>query len=189
MTALWTSTDVIAATGGISHGSWTASGVCIDSRTVKKGDLFIALKGPNFDGHQFAIDALNKGAAAALIQDPLKDSDSYHDRLVMVKDTFAALQDLGKAARVRTKARIVAVTGSVGKTGTKEALKLSLAAQGATHASQGNLNNHWGVPLSLSRMPTETKFGVFELGMNHAGEIAPLSKLVRPHVALSLIHI
>ena len=184
MNALWTSIDVANATGGISAGSWTASGVSIDSRTVQKGDLFVALKGPNFDGHQFAIDALDKGAAAAIVQDPLEDSDSYHDRLVMVKDTFAALQNLGKAARSRTQARIIAVTGSVGKTGTKEALKLSLAVQGPTHASEGNLNNHWGVPLSLSRMPAETKFGVFELGMNHAGEIAPLSKLVRPHVAV-----
>lgn len=184
MTILWTSLDVVSATGGSGSGLWNATGVSIDSRTLQKGDLFIALKGPNFDGHQFATEALEKGAAAALIQDEIKGSHGYHDRLVMVKDTFAALQNLGEAARVRTQARIVAVTGSVGKTGTKEALKLSLSVQGATYASEGNLNNHWGVPLSLSRMPADTKFGVFELGMNHAGEIAPLSKLVRPHIAI-----
>ena len=184
MSTLWTSAEVTHATAGTCSGSWNAAGVSIDSRTVEKGDLFIALKGPNFDGHQFVADALNNGAAAAIVQEPFKDSDNYHDKLVMVKDTFAALQNLGQAARARTTARIVAVTGSVGKTGTKEALKLSLSAQGATHATEGNLNNHWGVPLSLSRMPADTKYGVFELGMNHAGEIAPLSKLVRPHVAV-----
>ena len=184
MTALWTSAEVVKATGGSCTGAWSAFGVSIDSRTVQEGDVFVAVKGPNFDGHEFAADALNKGAAAVIVQDPLRDSDNYHDKLVKVKNTFAALQDLGGAARARTKARIVAVTGSVGKTGTKEALKLSLAVQGATHASEGNLNNHWGVPLSLSRMPADTKYGVFEIGMNHAGEIAPLSQLVRPHVAI-----
>jgi len=184
VTALWTTVEVTKATGGTCSGSWSASGVSIDSRSIQKGDLFVALKGPNFDGHQFAADALSKGAAAVIVQESFRDSDGYHDKLVMVKDTFAALQNLGKAARARTSARIVAVTGSVGKTGTKEALKLSFKVQGATHATEGNLNNHWGVPLSLARMPTETEYGVFELGMNHAGEIAPLSKLVRPHVAI-----
>ena len=184
MTPLWTSVDVAKATGGTNVGTWGASGVSIDSRTVQKGDLFVALKGPNFDGHAFAADALDSGAAAALVQESIKDSDSYHGKLEIVKDTFAALQDLGKAARARSKARIVAVTGSVGKTGTKETLKLSLSVQGATHASKGSLNNHWGVPLSLARMPADTEFGIFELGMSHAGEIASLSKLVRPHVAV-----
>ncbi|MEQ9447503.1 MAG: Mur ligase family protein, partial [Rhodospirillaceae bacterium] len=144
----------------------------------------IALEGPTFDGHDYVAEAFKNGAASALVHRAPKDSDDYHDRLVMVKDTFAALQDLGRAARARTRARIVGVTGSVGKTGTKEALKRSLGVQGKTHASEGNLNNHWGVPLSLARMPAESDFGVFELGMNHAGEIAPLSKLVRPHVAV-----
>ncbi len=184
MTPLWTSDDVVKATGGKTAGTWSASGVSIDSRTVRKGDLFVAIKGPNFDGHEFVADALKNGAAAAIVQDANKDSDSYQDRLVMVKDTFAALQDLGKFSRTRSKAKIIAVTGSVGKTGTKEALKLGLSILGSTHASEGNLNNHWGVPLSLARMPADTQFGVFELGMNHAGEIAPLSKLVRPQVAI-----
>ncbi|MGE4061876.1 MAG: UDP-N-acetylmuramoylalanyl-D-glutamyl-2,6-diaminopimelate--D-alanyl-D-alanine ligase [Rhodospirillaceae bacterium] len=181
---LWNAKDVAAATGGKGSGSWTASGVSIDSRTVAKDDLFVALQGPNFDGHDYVVQALEKGAAAALVHRAVKDSDRYHDRLVVVKDTFLALQDLAKASRARTKARIIAVTGSVGKTGTKEALKLGLSVQGKTHASEGNLNNHWGVPLSLARMPADAKFGVFELGMNHAGEIAPLSKLVRPHAAV-----
>ena len=184
MSALWTAKDVATATGSASKGSWNASGVSIDSRSVSKGDLFVALKGPNFDGNDYAIRALEKGAAAALVHGAIKNSDSYHDRLVVVKDTFLALQELAKAARARTSARIIAVTGSVGKTGTKEALKLGLSVQGKTHASEGNLNNQWGVPLSLVRMPADAKFGVFELGMNHAGEIAPLSKLVRPHAAV-----
>lgn len=182
--ALWTAKEVAAATGGASTGTWTANGVSIDSRSVSAGDLFVALQGPNFDGHDYVKQALEKGAACAIVHRAPKDSDSYHDRLVVVKDTFLALQDLAKAARARMNGRVIAVTGSVGKTGTKEALKLGLAAQGKTHASEGNLNNHWGVPLSLSRMPADTKFGVFELGMNHAGEIAPLSKLVRPHAAV-----
>lgn len=182
--ALWTAKEVAAATGSASTGDWTANGVSIDSRSVAAGDIFVALQGPNFDGHDYVKQALEKGAASAIVHRAPKDSDSYHDRLIVVKDTFLALQDLAKAARARMNGRVIAVTGSVGKTGTKEALKLGLSVQGKTHASEGNLNNHWGVPLSLSRMPADTKFGVFELGMNHAGEIAPLSKLVRPHAAV-----
>ena len=184
MTALWTTAEVVKATGGKCAGAWTAHGVSIDSRTVAKGDLFIALKGPNFDGHGYVAAALKAGAAAALVHGEVQDSADYHDRMVVVKDTFAALQDLAAFARARTNGRIIAVTGSVGKTGTKEALKLGLAALGKTHATEGNLNNHWGVPLSLSRMPADTAWGVFELGMNHAGEIAPLSQMVRPHAAI-----
>ncbi len=184
MSALWTAKDVAAATNGTTKGTGAASGVSIDSRTVVKGDLFVALQGPNFDGHAYVTQALDKGASFALVHSTPKDSDKYHDRLIVVKDTFLALQDLGRAARARTKARIIAVTGSVGKTGTKEALKLGLSVLGKTHATEGNLNNHWGVPLSLARMPEDAKFGVFELGMNHAGEIAPLSKMVRPHAVI-----
>lgn len=184
MTPLWTSDAVIRAVSGKCPGNWTASGVSIDSRSVRPGDLFIALKGPTFDGHAYVLTALKQGAAAAIIHNEIKDSGEYHNRLVLVKDTFAALQNVAVAARARTKARVIAVTGSVGKTGTKEALKLGLSYLGATHASEGNLNNHWGVPLSLARMPGETAFAVFELGMNHAGEIAPLSRMVRPHAAI-----
>ncbi len=182
--ALWTAKDVAAATSSSTAGNWSATGVSIDSRSVAVGDLFVALQGPNFDGHDYVKHALENGAAAAIVHRAPKDSDSYHDRLIVVKDTFHALQDLAKASRARMKGRVIAVTGSVGKTGTKEALKLGLSVQGKTHASAGNLNNHWGVPLSLARMPADTEFGVFELGMNHAGEIAPLSKLVRPHAAV-----
>ncbi len=184
MSALWTAEEVVKATDGVCAGAWTASGVCIDSRKVKAGDLFIALQGPNFDGHAFALKALEQGAAVAIVHSAIPDSGSYHNRMVMVKDTFAALQNIATTSRARTKAKIIAVTGSVGKTGTKEALKLGLSILGKTHATEGNLNNHWGVPLSLARMPADAAFGVFELGMNHAGEIAPLSKMVRPHAAI-----
>ena len=184
MSALWTSTEVIKATNGACTGTWSAEGVSIDSRTVKPGDLFVALKGPNFDGHAYVLAALKNGAAAAIVQSDIKDSGDYHNRLVMVKDTFAALEYLGTASRARSKAKIIAVTGSVGKTGTKEALRLGLSGVGKTHATEGNLNNHLGVPLTLARMPADAEFGVFELGMNHAGEIAPLSKMVRPHAAI-----
>ncbi len=184
MTALWTAADIASATSGKTNGRWTVSGISIDSRTLKAGDLFIALKGPNFDGHDYVATALAQGAAAALVHRAPADSANYHDRMIVVKDTFAALENLARAARARSAARVIAVTGSVGKTGTKEALRLGLASQGATHATEGNLNNHWGVPLSLARMPAATRFAVFELGMNHPGEIAPLSKLVRPHAAV-----
>ncbi len=185
-TALWTAQEIASATGGTTTGTWNATGVSIDTRTLKPGDLFVALQGPSFDGHEFVVAALKAGAAGALVHREIaqQDSDNSHTRLVVVKDTFAALENLGRAARKRTNAKIVAVTGSVGKTSTKEALRVALSAQGATSATLGNLNNHWGVPLSLARMPRETKFGVFELGMNHAGEIAPLSQMVRPHVAV-----
>ena len=184
MSALWTSAEVIKATNGACTGTWSAEGVSIDSRTVKPGDVFVALKGPNFDGHAYVLAALKNGAAAAIVQSDIKDSGDYHNRLVMVKDTFAALENLGIASRARSKAKIIAVTGSVGKTGTKEALRLGLSGVGKTHATEGNLNNHLGVPLTLARMPADAEFGVFELGMNHAGEIAPLSKMVRPHAAI-----
>ena len=182
-TPLWTAEEAAAATGGRNTRDWSASGVAIDSRTLKPGDLFVAIQGPNFDGHAFVADALAKGAAAAVVS-RRPDGVAADAPLLMVDDPFAALQDLGRAARTRTSARIVAVTGSVGKTSTKEALRLILAAQGLTSASEGSLNNHWGVPLSLARMPREARFGIFELGMNHAGEIAPLTKMVRPHVAV-----
>lgn len=180
---LWMSNDAVAATHGRSTTGWNASGVSIDSRAVKPGDLFVAIKGPNFDGHAFVGDALARGAVAAVVSERPEGLPPGASLLV-VKDPLAALEDLARAARARTSARVAAVTGSVGKTSTKEALKLVLAAQGLTHASEGSLNNHWGVPLSLARLPETAAYGVFELGMNHAGELTPLSKLVRPHVAI-----
>jgi UDP-N-acetylmuramoyl-tripeptide--D-alanyl-D-alanine ligase len=180
---LWTSTEAAAATGGTSARSWTASGVSIDSRTVKSGDLFVALAGPSFDGHDFIQAAIASGAAAA-VASRRPAALAAEAPLLMVSDTMAALEALGRAARARSAARFAAITGSVGKTGTKEALRLVLSSEGLTAASEGNLNNQWGAPLSLARMPREARYGVFELGMNHAGEIGPLSRLVRPHVAV-----
>ncbi|MBI3447182.1 MAG: UDP-N-acetylmuramoylalanyl-D-glutamyl-2,6-diaminopimelate--D-alanyl-D-alanine ligase [Magnetospirillum sp.] len=181
---LWTSSEAAAATAGTPSGSmWEAAGVSIDSRTVAPGDLFIALEGPNHDGHDHVAAALAAGASAAIIH-KLPQGVPADAPLLLVKDTMAALQDLGTASRARSVARIVAVTGSVGKTGTKEMLNLALADQGLTHASVGSFNNHWGVPLSLARMPRNVAFAVFELGMNHPGEITPLVRMVRPHVAI-----
>ncbi len=180
---LWRAAEAAAATKGQCNSDWQASGVSIDSRTVHPGDLFVAIEGPNFDGHGFVADALARGAVAAMVSRSV-DGLAPDAPLLRVADTLAGLEALGHAARARGSARIVAVTGSVGKTGTKEALYQALASGAATHASQGNLNNHWGAPLSLARMPGHSAHGVFELGMNHAGEIAPVSRLVRPHVAI-----
>ncbi|GAB2176810.1 UDP-N-acetylmuramoylalanyl-D-glutamyl-2,6-diaminopimelate--D-alanyl-D-alanine ligase [Dongia sp. agr-C8] len=181
--ALWTSAEIAAATNGRAGKRFSANGVSIDSRKIAQGDLFVALHGPNFDGNDFVAGALTAGAAGALV-DRLPGSMAADMPVVVVEDTLQGLQDLGGAARSRTPAKFTAVTGSVGKTSTKEALKAALEPFGRTYASVGNLNNHWGAPLSLSRMPRETEYGVFELGMNHAGEITPLSKLVKPQVAI-----
>jgi len=184
MTAtLWQATEAAAAVNGsLSGPDWKAFGVSIDSRTVQPGDLFIALEGPNHDGHDHVAPALAAGAACAVVH-RRPEGLAEDAALLLVKDTMAALQDLGRASRARSTARICAVTGSVGKTGTKEMLRLVLSAQGSTHASVGSFNNHWGVPLSLARMPRDVRFAVFELGMNHPGEISPLTRMVRPHVA------
>jgi UDP-N-acetylmuramoyl-tripeptide--D-alanyl-D-alanine ligase len=183
VTPLWQAAEVAAATGGAHAGDWSASGVSIDSRTVMPGDLFVALRGPNHDGHDFVAAALARGAVAAIVERQ-PDGVPPAGPLVRVADSLAALTALAAAARRRGCARIVGVTGSVGKTGTKEALRLALGAAGSTYASAGGLNNHWGAPLSLARLPREAAFGVFELGMNHTGEMAALARLVRPHAAL-----
>ena len=183
--ALWTDADVRAALGGGAAGSagWEARGVSIDSRTVAAGDLFFAIAGLNFDGHDFVGAALEAGAAAAVVS---RDVAGVPDDapLVRVGNTLEALAALGRAGRARMPGKVAAVTGSVGKTGTKEALRAALQRFAPTHASPLSYNNQWGVPLSLSRMPQESVFGVFELGMNHAGEIGPLAQLVRPHLAI-----
>ncbi|HUC64786.1 MAG TPA: UDP-N-acetylmuramoylalanyl-D-glutamyl-2,6-diaminopimelate--D-alanyl-D-alanine ligase [Stellaceae bacterium] len=183
MTPLWTAAEAVAATGGRSPREWLASGVSIDSRSIAPGDLFIALAGPKFDGHDFVAAALAKGAAAALVARVPPGADA-NAPLLLVADTMAALEELGRASRRRCAAQIIGVTGSVGKTGTKEALKRALERQGPAFASAGSLNNQWGVPLSLARMPRETRWGIFEMGMNHPGEIDGLSRLVRPDVAV-----
>jgi len=178
---LWTAAEIAAATGGRAIGDWSVAGVSIDSRTVQPRDLFIALRGPNHDGHDFVPDALVRGAAAVVDRVPQHPSAAP---LVVVADTMAALGALGRAARARSTARIAALTGSVGKTGTKEALRLALSAQAPTHASAASHNNHWGVPLSLARAPRAAVYAVYELGMNAPGEIAALARLVRPQVAM-----
>jgi len=181
---LWTDADAARATGGRLDGHpWAATGVSIDSRTLAPGDLFVALAGPSHDGHDHVAAALAAGAAAALVH-RRPDGVAADAPLLVVTETGAALRALAAAARARSAARIAAITGSVGKTGTKEMLALALGDQGPTHASAGNLNNHWGVPLSLARLPADARFAVFEMGMNHAGEIAPLTRLVRPHLAV-----
>jgi UDP-N-acetylmuramoyl-tripeptide--D-alanyl-D-alanine ligase len=183
MTALWTASDATAATGGSSRTDWVATGVSIDTRSLARGDLFVALRGPNHDGHDFVGTALQRGAAAAIVDREIPEAP-ISTPLLGVADTLTSLAALGAAGRNRSRARIVAVTGSVGKTGTKEALRLALGSSGPTYASAGGLNNHWGAPLSLARLPPDVCYGVFELGMNHPGEIADLTRLVRPHVAV-----
>ncbi len=180
---LWTAQEAVAATGGRSDRPWQAGGVSIDSRTVTPGDLFVALQGPNFDGHDFVAKAFAAGAAAVMVA-RRPDGLAPNLPVLEVADTLAALEALGRHARERSRAKVIAVTGSVGKTGTKEALLKCLAAEGPSYATQGSLNNHWGVPLSLARLPADCRFAVFELGMNHAGEIGPLSRLVRPDVGV-----
>ncbi len=181
---LWSWSDLIAATGGVAEGTPPAGidGVSIDTRTIAAGDLFVALRDQR-DGHDFVEAAFKAGAAAALVASayPRRSGDGA---LIRVADPLAALVELGKAARVRSNARIVAVTGSVGKTGTKEMLRQCLGELGETHAAEKSYNNHWGVPLTLARMPASAAYGVFEIGMNHAGEITPLAQMVRPHVVV-----
>jgi UDP-N-acetylmuramoyl-tripeptide--D-alanyl-D-alanine ligase len=183
MTALWSPEDLAAAAGGVMTRPFAADGVSIDTRTVAAGDLFVALHGENRDGHQFVVDALGAGAAGALVdRDPPGVPEDAP--LLRVEDTLAGLTAIGARARARFTGRVVAVTGSVGKTTTKEMLRRILAAAGPTHAAVASYNNHWGVPLTLARMPADAAFCVAEIGMNHPGEIAPLAQLVRPHVAV-----
>jgi len=162
----------------------SVSGISIDTRTVEAGDLFFAIKGDNNDGHDYVAAALEKGAAAAVVDEAHVRDLQGLGSLYVVHDVLPAMVRLGRAARARSTAGIVAVTGSVGKTSTKEALRVVLSRFGQTHASAASYNNHWGVPLTLARMPGEARYGVFEIGMNHAGEITPLVDMVRPHVAI-----
>ncbi len=180
MSALWTSAEIAAACRGVARAEFEANGVTFDSREVQPGDLFIALKGESTDGHRFVGRAIEAGAAGVLV------SDEGEGPCVVVADTSRGLDDLGRAARARTEAAVIGVTGSVGKTSTKEALFAALdrAAPGRAHRSVKSYNNHTGVPLSLARTPRDARYGVFEMGMNHAGELAALTALVRPHVAM-----
>jgi len=182
---LWAIEELVRATGGKLRGEpeKNFTGVSIDSRTAAKGDIFVAIKGERQDGHDYVVNALKGGAGLAIVSRPTAEMEKAGPLLV-VGEPLAALEDMGRAARARSQAQIIAVTGSVGKTSSKELLKLGLSQSGLTHASAASFNNHWGVPLTLSRMQRECAFGVFEIGMNHAGEITPLTKMVRPHVAI-----
>ncbi len=182
---LWRLGEVVTATGGRSSGDPErhVAGLSIDSRSIGPGEGFIAIRGPNRDGHDYVGKALQAGAACAVVEEAFSEGDAAP--LIRVADTFDALNDLGRAGRARAGgAVVIGVTGSVGKTGTKEALRLALAPSGSVHASSKSFNNHWGVPLTLANMPRGVDFGVFELGMNHAGEIDVLTRLVRPHIAI-----
>ncbi len=178
--SLWTAAEIAEATGGVASADFTVTGVTFDSREVASGDLFIAMVGETMDGHRFVDGAMAAGAAGLIV-----DRDVPHPH-VRVADTMAALEALGRAARARTSATVIGVTGSVGKTGTKEALAAALDRDcpGEVHRSVKSYNNHTGVPLSLARMPRDARYAVLEMGMNHAGEIAALTRMVRPHIAL-----
>jgi UDP-N-acetylmuramoyl-tripeptide--D-alanyl-D-alanine ligase len=160
------------------------TGLSIDSRTISPGEAYFAIKGELHDGHDFVVAALKAGAALAVVGTAQCDRFAPDAPLLVVEDVLAGLVDLARAARARLNAQVIAVTGSVGKTSTKEALRRALGAQGATHASAASFNNHWGVPLSLARCPATARFAIFEIGMNHAGEIEPLVTMVRPQLAL-----
>ena len=179
--SLWTHQEAEAATLGTASAPFTVGGLSIDTRTLKPGDLFVALQGDNRDGHAFVQAAFDAQAAAALVT---HRPDGATGPLLTVAHTQRALEDLARAARARSNAKILAVTGSAGKTTTKEILRLACNALGRTHASMASYNNHWGVPLSLASLPRDAEYGVFEVGMNHLGELRNLVSFVRPHVAL-----
>jgi len=183
---LWTVEAMGRAMNAARAGALPASvnGISIDSRSIGAGDAFFAIKGDNRDGHEFVGAALKAGAGLAVVAADWRGNDVDNAPLLRVPDVLEGLRALARAARARLDAKVIGVTGSVGKTGTKEALRLALGASGATHASVASYNNHWGVPLSLARCPANARYAVFEMGMNHAGEIEPLARLTRPHVAI-----
>ncbi len=187
MTPLWNSEALVAAMSGRPVGQLPAgiSGISIDTRTLHPGEAFFAIKGDKFDGHDFATAAIKAGAALLVVAESRLPALGRHTApMIVVPDVLAALELTGIAARARTKARVIAVTGSAGKTTTKEMLRKALSAVGNVHAADRSFNNHWGVPLTLARMPADSDYAVIEIGMNHPGEIRPLVKLARPHVAI-----
>lgn len=187
MSPLWTSEALVEVMGGRPIGSLPdgITGISIDSRSLEPGNAFFAIKGETMDGHDFATAAVKAGAAVLVVAEAkLPSLGRLTAPMIVVPDVLAALEQLGVAARARSKARIIAVTGSAGKTTTKEALRHVLSAVGKVHVSAQSFNNHWGVPLTLARMPEDSDYAVFEIGMNHPGEIRPLVKMVRPHVAI-----
>lgn len=180
--SLWTAAEAAEATGGTASWDWVVDGVSIDTRTIAPGDLFVALSAAR-DGHDFVAQALEKGAGAAMVTH-VPDGVAPDAPLLIVDDVLDALGALGRAGRARMQGRVVAVTGSVGKTSTKEMLRAVLGHQRRTHVAEASYNNHWGVPLTLARMPRDAELAVIEIGMNHPGEIAPLARMARPHVAM-----
>ena len=184
--APWSVDAMAAAMGAERAGPLpdAVTGLSIDTRTIARGEAFFAIQGDARDGHDFVPAALKAGAGLAVVAHDRRAALPGDAPLLVVRDVLEALRDLARAARARSQAKIVAVTGSVGKTGTKDALRLALGTSGPTHASAASYNNHWGVPLSLARLPESARYAVFEIGMNHAGEITPLTRLVRPHVAI-----
>src|ERR1700722_13262795 len=183
---LWTSSAMAQAMRASISGAppEAVAGLSIDSRSIAPGEAYFAIRGDVHDGHDFVAAALSAGAALAVIEAAQREKFASDAPLLVVDDVLAGLVDLAHAARARLDAQVIAVTGSVGKTSTKEALRRVLGAQGPTHASASSFNNHWGVPLSLARCPAAVRFAIFEIGMNHAGEIDPLVRMVRPHVAI-----
>jgi UDP-N-acetylmuramoyl-tripeptide--D-alanyl-D-alanine ligase len=187
MNWLWTIEALVEAMGGRPLGQIPAGvhGISIDTRTLQPGDAFFAIKGETMDGHDFATAAIKAGAAVLVVAEgKLPALGRLTAPMIVVPDVLAALERLAVAARARTRGRVIAVTGSAGKTTTKEALRHALGSVGSVHASDKSFNNHWGVPLTLARLPEDTEYSVFEIGMNHPGEIRPLVKMVRPHVAI-----
>ena len=184
--ALWTADELVQASGGqmIGNVNKPLNGVSIDTRTIAQGDIFVAIKGESHDAHDFVAKALGAGAGLAIVSKVTEEMEAAGPLLVVANDPLQGLEKIGWASRARSHAQIVGVTGSVGKTSTKEMLRIALSASGATHSSVASFNNHWGVPLTLARMPRSTAYGVFEIGMNHAGEITPLVDMVRPHGAI-----
>src|SRR6202795_4316173 len=185
-TPLWTTIAMAEAMRASISGALpqAVSGLSIDSRTIAPGEAYFAIKGDVHDGHDFVLAALKAGAALAVVEAAQRDKFAADAPLLVVDDVLAGLRDLARAARARLAGQVIAVTGSVGKTSTKEALRCVLSAQGETHASAASFNNHWGVPLSLARCPANVRFAIFEIGMNHAGEIEPLVRMVRPQLAI-----
>src|SRR5690606_7832002 len=187
MSWLWTIEALVEAMGGRPLGQMPAGvhGISIDTRTLEPGDAFFAIKGETMDGHDFATAAVKAGAGILVVAEgKLPALGRLTAPMIVVPDVLAALEKAGIAARTRTSAKVIAVTGSVGKTSTKEALRHALSAVGSVHASAASFNNHWGVPLTLARMPENCDYAIFEIGMNHEGEIRPLVKMVRPHIAI-----
>jgi len=187
MSLLWTSEALVAAMDGRPLGTMPEgiTGISIDTRSLQQGDAFFAIKGETMDGHDFATAAMKAGAGVLVVAEgKLPALGRLVAPMIVVPDVLEALEKLGRAARARSSAKIIAITGSAGKTSTKEAMRQGLSAVGKVHASDKSFNNHWGVPLTLARMPADCDYAIFEIGMNHPGEIRPLVKMVRPHIAV-----